>query len=213
MTDTRKCQSCGKNFIPAHPTHPICRECHHKQRATSTSSPQQAGQTQPVANTPSGQQQSGNRQQYPSQQKPRNFTIDEQYLAEGYFEQRKGRSVVRDEVIDSLAEDVALILLDAKPKITTHQIRRFYNTTRNLNLRLIREHNFENIRIELLSLKKHASIQTARELVPEPFLNFITKNIELAKKDERSFRLGFLPHFESVLAYFTYHDWRRRKKN
>jgi hypothetical protein len=44
----------------------------------------------------------------------------------------------------------------------------------------------------------------ARGTAPDVFKDFIDRNVCLAAKDEKHFRSGFLVHFQSVVAYFTY---------
>jgi hypothetical protein len=69
---------------------------------------------------------------------------------------------------------------------------------------LDRDRDFATTTLDLYALKRDVFYQVGRKLVPNEFQMFIERNVELAVQDEHSFRKGFLPHFESVLAYFVY---------
>jgi CRISPR type III-A-associated protein Csm2 len=141
----------------------------------------------------------------PGNQRPStatNFRFGSDYLADGYFEERDHERYLRPETLDSTAMDVAKVLVnrDMKPS----QLRRFFNKARGIEAKLDRERNFEAIKADIYGFKRDVAYQVGRGIVPEEFQQFINRNVELAVKDELSFRKGFLQHFESVLAYFVY---------
>jgi CspA family cold shock protein len=131
------------------------------------------------------------------------FTFDAEYLAEGYFEDEE-KKYLRPEVLDQLAIDVAKVLGTASPAMPMNQLRRFFNKARAIEAKLDRGADFRAVQSDIVGFKRDVAYQVGRDLVPAQFQAFINRNVALASKDERSFRDGFLPHFESVLAYFVY---------
>jgi CRISPR type III-A-associated protein Csm2 len=123
-------------------------------------------------------------------------------LREGYFERKGEKRYLRPEVLDGLAMDVAKVL--GRQDMKSSQLRRFFNKARGIESKLDREKDFEAIKAGIYGFKRDVAYQVGREVVPEGFKQFIDRNVELAVQDEKSFRDGFLQHFESVLAYFVY---------
>ena len=131
------------------------------------------------------------------------FTIDANYLAEGYF-QNDDQGRLRPEVLDEIAIDVAKVLGNADPAMPLSQLHRFLDKARSIEKKLDRGTDFSDVRGDVAALRGDAAYQAEQDLVPDPFRAFIERNAALAAEDERSFRDGFVPHFESVVAYFTY---------
>lgn len=180
----KECENCGKVFEPEQPWHRYCSPKCHRQA--------QGGGRQTV------------RHPSPTPAKPdthTDFGFGPGYLADGYFEEKEGRLNLRPEVLDTLAIDVAKTLGNRGMK--TYQLRRFFNKARSIEKKLSGE-GFESVKADIYSFKRDVAYQVGRELVPEEFQQFMTRNVELAVQDEESFRQGFLQHFESVLAYFVY---------
>jgi CRISPR type III-A-associated protein Csm2 len=121
------------------------------------------------------------------------------YLEGGYFDE-KGN--IESAVVDTWAEQVAQIL--GMSGIASHQLRRFFNQLRAIEAKLETE-DFDAIRSDIHTLKRDAAYAVGRGVVRGEFKEFIDRNVDLAVRDEKSFRRGFLEHFQSVLAYFTYH--------
>ena len=130
------------------------------------------------------------------------FEFGPDYLADGYFEEMEGKHYLRSEVLDALAMDVAKVLGNQEMK--PHQLRRFFNKARGIESKLDRAKDFEAIKADIYGFKRDVAYQVGRKVVPEDFQQFINRNVELAVQDEKSFREGFMEHFESVLAYFVY---------
>lgn len=131
------------------------------------------------------------------------FTFGPDYLAEGYF-QDENKEYLRPEVLDALAIDVAKVLGTARPPMPMNQLRRFFNKARGIEAKLDRSEDFRAVQADILGFKRDVAYQVGRGLVPREFQALINRNVALAMEDEKSFRKGFLPHFESVLAYFVY---------
>lgn len=131
------------------------------------------------------------------------FAIDADYLAEGYF-QDEGKRYLRPEVLDEIAIDVAKVLGTAEPATPPGQLRRFLDRAQAIETKLDRGANFGDLRADIAALKSDAAYLAEEGLVPDVFHAFIARNAVLGAEDEHSFRDGFLPHLESVLAYFGY---------
>ncbi len=178
----KKCENCGKMFEPEEPWHRYCSaKCHREATGGGgKSSPQRPAR--PDTRT--------------------DFQFGPDYLADGYFEKKEGKSYLRPEVLDTLAMDVAKVL--GRRKMKTSQLRRFFNKARGIEIKLNLKKDFEAIKADIYGFKRDVAYQVGREVVPREFQAFIERNVELAVQDETSFRQGFLQHFESVLAYYVY---------
>ena len=131
------------------------------------------------------------------------------YLEGGYFDQK---DKIRPELITRTAEDIARTLGNAG--VTTAQLRRFFGQVRSIERELAaRDRDFEAVAPQIQSLKPMVANYVGRGNNPwererrEVFKRFIDRNVDrvMAGNDERFFKRGFVPHFESVVAYFKYH--------
>ena len=123
----------------------------------------------------------------------------EDYLEGGYFD---AEGQVKPAVVDTWAEEVAKVL--GSSGITSSQLRRFFNQLRAIEAKLDTL-SFNAVKSDIYSLKRDAAYAVGRGVVKENFKEFIDRNVELAAQDEKNFRKGFIEHFQSVLAYFTYY--------
>jgi CRISPR type III-A-associated protein Csm2 len=87
-------------------------------------------------------------------------------------------------------------------KLKRHQLRSFYDHAKRQLQRLKYGATFAEIHPEIARLKAFAADRAARSdnAVPPSFKRFIDLNVD-AVKDEASFKKGFMPHFEAVVAY------------
>jgi len=131
------------------------------------------------------------------------------YLRGGYFQQ-DGKSV-RREVIEEWAKEVAQKLSRHKggrgyiPVMAPGQLRRFY--TRALYLQRISEKRpFESLMSELDKFKPLAAYAVSKGVAPREFEEFMSRNMNLAVADDtgKSFKEGFMEHFQCVVAYHYY---------
>jgi len=129
--------------------------------------------------------------------------LDANYLAQGYFELRAGKRYVRPEVLDTLAIEVAHVFGAAGMRAS--QLRRFLSRVRGIGAQLDQIDDFAAIVAAIYSFKRDVAYQVGRKIIPGPFQQFVHRNVELAVADAESFQRGFLPHFESVVAYFVYY--------
>ena len=176
----KKCEKCGREFEAMAAHHRLCPNCFRGGASGSRSS---APPARPDTRT--------------------KFSFGPGYLAQGYFEKKEEKLYLRSEILDSLAIDVAKVL--GSKEMKSHQLRRFFNKARGIEAKLERENDFEAIKAEIYGFKRDVAYQVGRGVVPIEFQQFIERNVELAVQDKRSFKQGFLQHFESVLAYFVYY--------
>ena len=138
----------------------------------------------------------------PPQQVPQ---LPEGYLKEGYFD---ANGNINCDLLTVEAEQVARVL--GNSGMTSAQIRRFFGQVRSIERGLWTK-DFSNIVPRIQSLQPlvanyvgRANNQWERQQ-RENMKRFIDRNVELATSNENSFKKGFIPHFESVVAYFKYH--------
>lgn len=130
------------------------------------------------------------------------------YLQGGYF-QSDGKSLRREVIVD-WAEEIARALGDSRPEMTYTQLRRFYNKTLSIKQKLETGSQFPELVSELLTLKRDAADSVGKENAPQLFKEFIDRNVDCAVKGKDDFKKGFLQHFQSVVAYKRY--WEYKKK-
>lgn len=137
------------------------------------------------------------------QRRPPPSGLPQGYLREGYFD-AKGN--LRPEVITDLAEEAARALGNARPSMTSTQLRRFYNKTRFVRQKLDAGTSWEKVIGDIHSLKRDAANAVGKNNAPGVFKYFIDTNVQLAVQSKDSFIRGFLEHFQSVVAYRKYQE-------
>lgn len=157
----RKCESCGRTFVPREPHHRTCPDCFRKDR--STASPGQV------------------------------FTT-------GYPDYFDSDGVLKCEYLTDLAEKIAHAFGAARPKLTTHQLRAFYQHVKRQQAALKNRRPFREVLVEVCKLKPFVAERAEKEKVPEEFREFISRNVDKVK-DQRTFLEGFVEHFQAVVAY------------
>jgi len=137
------------------------------------------------------------------QQRPASFPWDTVYRT-GYFDDSGN---IKCELLVESANRIARELGDSG--VTFTQLRRFFGQVRCIE-RELGQKEFPQLVPQIQSLEpmvanyvgraKNQAERAQREI----FKQFIDHNVRLAARDERSFRKGFIPHFESVVAYYKY---------
>lgn len=136
--------------------------------------------------------------QYGQQKKP-------DYLKTGYFDD-KGN--IKCELLTTVAEQKAKEL--GESGITSTQLRRFFIQVRAIERQLGQKY-FPQLIPEIQGLKPLVANYVGRgknqfeRQRRESLKRFIDSNVEVATKEEKNFIKGFIPHFESVVAYFKYY--------
>lgn len=148
------------------------------------------------------------RQQFPSRgggHPPRRDEIRQapglppNYLRNGYFDVEGN---ILSEVIIEWPKDIATKLANARPEMKSAQLRNFFGEARHIEGQLSAGQAFQSLRGRILQLDSYAASAQTRGNAPPLFKQFIEHNVRWAAKDEKSFLKGFIPHFESVVAYF-----------
>ena len=105
------------------------------------------------------------------------------------------------ELLDREAERVARQL----DRVSTSQLRRFYEDVLNLRRRLAAEHAWEALRADFKMLKAKAVYANGRSerTFPREFLQFFIDHVE-AVKTARDFE-AFCKHFQAVVAFHKFY--------
>lgn len=127
-------------------------------------------------------------------------TIGNDCFPHGYPRYLTDDGHTRVELVQGEAEKIAECFRSAG--LNRHQLRAFYNHAKRQLQRLDYGTPFVETRVEIARLQYFAADRAARSNNPVPavFKNFIERNI-VAVRDEVTFRKGFMPHFEAVVAY------------
>lgn len=143
---------------------------------------------------------------YPPRREQKPPSLPAGYLQGGYFNEKEK---LRSELITRMAETVAKALGDAG--VTSAQLRRFFGQVRSIERDLKNREDFDDVMPAILSLKPKAANYVGRgnnqweRERREVFRQFLDRNVDLVVENkEKGFKEGFLPHFESVVAYFKY---------
>jgi len=144
----------------------------------------------------------GRRDRYQSAPSPE---LPPEYLKNGYFDE-KGNVI--DQVIVVWPQKIAKAL--GNSGVTYLQIRRFFTQVRSVE-RELGSKDFDELVVRIQSLKPLVASFVGRgsnryeRQGRENLKRFIDCNVELATRNEHSFKRGFVPHFECVIAYFKYY--------
>jgi len=111
------------------------------------------------------------------------------------------KGCLRVELVTTVAQQLADDFR-AEGKLTRHQLRAFYDHAKRQLQRLDYGATFPCVLPELARLKAFAADRALRgdNALPQSFKEFIDRNVD-AVKDETTFRKGFMPHFEALVAY------------
>ncbi|MFB6272241.1 MAG: type III-A CRISPR-associated protein Csm2 [Salinibacter sp.] len=173
----KTCEQCGRTFDAKNPNHRFCPECFQSRRRGGSG---------------------GNRPQLPNG-----------YLGDGYFRDPDER-VMHPELLTTQAEAVAQAF--AQADVSQSQVRRYYTMVRSLKNQLDAGERFDRVANKLREMKANVAAIVGREdnkrrraQLDATLKTFIDRNVDAAVDDEAAFLEGFVPHFQTVLAYFYYH--------
>ena len=114
---------------------------------------------------------------------------------------------VSKRTVDPLAEAMA----NASPRLTTGQIRRFFNHCREIERRLkVDGESWPQVAAGFESLSAHAQYASSGQnrKIPAVFRQFIDSNVDrvTSSDDPRvAFLEGFVPHFEALVGFGAAH--------
>lgn len=152
----------------------------------------------------------------PPQQPPRQDARLEDvwpgYIQGGYFD---AQGALRWELVSrSRVEPLARAMAEARPGLTPHQARRFFQHCRAIEARLRAEKSpWALEREQLLRLDVFAADAFAKTppKVPRLFHDFIQQNVQRVVTQD-DFLRGFLPHFEALLGFGARYFNRNRDR-
>ena len=126
------------------------------------------------------------------------------YLKDGYFGEDGAlkEALIRD-------HPFAIAKAFAQIRLTAGQTRRFYHHVRQAARRLGQGESFQAVRPAILELSPLVADAVGRakgtgQADYELFKQFIDANVDAAAGSRDAFERGFVPHFQYVVAYFTY---------
>lgn len=134
------------------------------------------------------------------------------YLEGGYFDgdgNLKDEYVSREKV-EALVEEMS----KARPQLTNHQLRRFFQHCRAIESRLkARRSSWRSEGAEFLKLDIAAADAYGKtsKKIPRLFHDFIKRNVAAVKTD-KDFLEGFLRHFEALVGFGARH-LREKERN
>ena len=123
------------------------------------------------------------------------------YLEKGYFSKP---GVLREELVTSTADKLAAAF--AARKLTTGQLRRFYSHVKAAENRLRMTGDWPAVSVDVKKLGAFAAEAKGKQKVPDNFYAFIDANVRAVNAKDDFF--AFIQHFESVVAFFSYHNPR-----
>ena len=123
------------------------------------------------------------------------------YLSSGYFD--KTGNLLPALVVRSNIQKFAADMANARPALTTHQVRRYFQHCRAIEARLRSQTSTWQREITAFMTLDRAAADAfgkAPAKIPQLFHDFIQLNVA-AVKTEKDFLEGFLPHFEALIGF------------
>ena len=94
-------------------------------------------------------------------------------------------------------------------RLTTGQLRRFFNHCRQIERRLRTEdESWEQVSAKFQTLSAHAQYALSAGKIPREFMEFVDTNIRRVEDDSNpceAFLRGFMPHFEALVGFASLH--------
>ena len=123
------------------------------------------------------------------------------YLQGGYFDDDGNLRI--ELVARARIEPLADAMSQARPPLTMHQIRRFFQHCRAIEAKIrAKSSSWAAEQASFLYLDAAAADAAAKspKRIPALFHDFIERNVA-AVKTEKDFLKGFLPHFEALIGF------------
>ena len=118
------------------------------------------------------------------------------YLKDGYYE---SEGVLKESLLLDDAKNVAKVFGIARPTVSTHQLRVFYNHCKAI-LSLLDNVEYSRVKHNIAKLPALAGNGRGRGTLPQEFVDFIEKNVLLVSS-EKDFRV-FMEHFQAVVGWY-----------
>lgn len=133
------------------------------------------------------------------------------YLKGGYFD-AKGH--LRPEYMARAnMEPLVRAMSSAHPKLTSHQVRRFFQHCRAIEARLkarTSSWGAERTQVQKLDIAAADAYGKSQRKIPSLFHDFIRENVAMVKT-EADFLDGFLRHFEALVGFGSQHLQERER--
>jgi CRISPR-associated protein Csm2 len=124
------------------------------------------------------------------------------YLQGGYFD---SAGYIKQELLLEAASDIARKLgKDSKVEMTSNQLRKFYNHVKIAEKAYLLSGCKNKLIVDIKALDAFVAEAKGKGKVPEFFYNFVKENVAKVATVEDVLQ-GFIPHFQAVVAYYTYH--------
>ena len=142
---------------------------------------------------------------------PAEKTLDElwpNYLKDGYFDAEGNLRI--EYVSRAKVEPLIREMSRARPQLTMHQLRRYFQHCRGIEAKLkqkiSKDISWETEKAGFYKLDSAAAdaYGKAQKKIPRLFHDFIKRNVETVKSEE-DFLKGFLPHFEALVGFGAQH--------
>ncbi len=158
---------------------------------------------------PSKQPESRNRGDHGRSEFPKGYAQD--FPVSYFATDDHGKSYLQSVFVSKKKLDPFARLLGsrANPRLTSGQMRRFFNHCREVERRVkIEGESWERVAASFEALCYHAQNAVSAHKIPKEFQDFIDVNVRRVVSDnepERAFLDGFLPHFEALVGFGTAH--------
>ena len=137
---------------------------------------------------------------------PASADLPKGYLEQGYFDAAGHiHKVLLVEHASAVAK--AIGLRDRAEGIKNAQLRKFYSHVKTAESRMNYGVSFEAVQPKILELSAFVAEAHGKGKVPQVFKNFMDINLRHVV-DSKSFREGFVKHFQAVVGYFSFHHPR-----
>ena len=133
---------------------------------------------------------------------PQRRRPDSYFATDGENRRYLKPAFVGRKTVDPLARHLGR---NAKPALTTGQMRRFFNHCRQIERRLESDgESWERVSAAFETLCSHAQYAQSARKIPAEFKRFIDDNVQRVVADSNprdAFLRGFLPHFEALIGF------------
>ncbi len=130
------------------------------------------------------------------------------YLNGGYFDAEGNLRI--EYVSRAKVEPLIQEMSHARPQLTMHQLRRYFQHCRGIEAKLkqkiSKDVSWETEKAGFYKLDSAAAdaFGKAQKKIPRLFYDFVKRNVETVKS-EKDFLKGFLPHFEALVGFGAQH--------
>jgi CRISPR-associated protein Csm2 len=129
-------------------------------------------------------------------------TLSAGYLNGGYFD---NEGQIKQELLLELASDIAHKFgKDSKVEMTTSQLRKFYGHVKIAEKAYLLSGSNKKLIVDIKTLDSFVAEAKGKGKVPPIFYDFVKENVANVTTVEDILK-GLIPHFQAVVAYYTYH--------